>query len=113
MSPTFQGLKSIIMRHVIILWSEANPSTLEKYHLMASGLSESGLKVSVINLSHTEKSYNKFLLLFGNDFKYYFDPGPQGALNKGKYKITKLLNNTDLVMHKSKKSTIVNNINNI
>ena len=84
------------MRHVIILWSEANPSTLEKYHLMASGLSESGLKVSVINLSHTEKSYNKFLLLFGNDFKYYFDPGPQGALNKGKYKITKLLNNIRL-----------------
>jgi glycosyltransferase involved in cell wall biosynthesis len=84
------------MRHVIILWNEANPSTLEKYHLIASGLAESGLKVSVINLSHTEKSYNKFLLLFGNNFKYYFDPGPQGALNNGKYKITKLLNNIRL-----------------
>lgn len=91
------------MRHVIILWNEANPSTLEKYHLIASGLAESGLKVSVINLCHTEESYNKFLLLFGNDVKYYFDPGPQGALNKGKYKITKLSNNIKLGFILSKK----------
>ena len=84
------------MQHVIILWNDANPSTLEKYHLIASGLSESGLKVSVINLCHTAESYNIFLLLFGNDFKYYFDPGPQGALNKGQYKITKILNNIRL-----------------
>lgn len=84
------------MQHIIMLWNEANPSTLEKYHLMASGLSESGLKVSVINLCHMEESYNKFLSLFSSDFKYYFDSGPQGALNKGKYKITKLLNNIRL-----------------
>ncbi len=86
-----------------MLWNEANPSTLEKYHLIASGLSESALKVSVINLCHTEERYNKFLSLFGNDLKYYFDPGPQGALNKGKYKITKLFNNIRLSLILSKK----------
>ena len=81
---------------VLILWAEANPSTLEKNHLMASGLAESGVKVSVIKLCHTKEESSTFSSLYGNNLKYSIDLGPLGSLYSGKNKFTKLLNNGKL-----------------
>jgi len=84
------------MRQVIMLWSEANPSTIEKNHLMSSGLVQNGMDVSVIMLCHKEEEHNLYTSIVGTRPPYHFDMGPVGALFRGNNRLTKLINNCKL-----------------
>ena len=70
-----------------------NASSLEKNHLIASGLVRSGAEVMNLNLCYKPEEYQRFKEEYGNRANYIHVPGVRGELYKGKNKIAKLLNN--------------------
>ena len=92
-------MKCITMSTAVLLSCSWNASSTEKNHLIATGLAEAGMNVSVLNLCHEDKDYDQFIKTYGDDINYEFDPGVCGSLNKGRFKITKLVNNMRIATH--------------
>jgi glycosyltransferase involved in cell wall biosynthesis len=77
------------MINVIVLCGESNPSTIEKNHLIASGLCGLGLRIQMLSLCHDDRFASTYESLNKN-ISYVWDPGPAGLLFSGHSKLEKI-----------------------
>jgi len=83
---------------VLMLWTESNPSTMEKNHLILSGLAEHGVAVSALGLCYSDTYRKYFESVYGRHAKYEYDLGTKGSLFEGRNYASKLLNNLKLAL---------------
>ncbi len=90
--PSKSALRNQNQMVLFVLQDVMNPSTLEKMHLMADGLSRNGVCVKVFRLCHTKKSRDEFIFQYGEHQRYQQDMGPMGTKYDGKYKLNRATN---------------------
>jgi glycosyltransferase involved in cell wall biosynthesis len=90
--PSDSALRNQNRMVLIVLQDVMNPSTLEKMHLMADGLSGNGVCVKVFRLCHTQKSRDEFIFQYGEHQRYQQDMGPIGTKYDGKCKLNRAAN---------------------
>jgi glycosyltransferase involved in cell wall biosynthesis len=86
------------MNSVLFIWTDCNPSTVEKNHLILNGLEKSGVTTYVLGFVHSKIFKKYFESAFSNDALYDYQYGLESVLYKGSNFVTKLLNNIKIVV---------------
>lgn len=81
------------MVDVLFVWTDCNPSTMEKNHLMMNGLVKAGLGVTAFGFIHTRKGRGMFEDNLADHALYEYRYGTPKTLHAGKTAITKLAGN--------------------
>ena len=87
------------MNDVLLIWTESNPSTMEKNHLMLNGLEKSGVKTYALGFCHDKSSIDYFEKTYSSEALYSYEYGSEGTLNQGSNIPSKLFNNFKMLLH--------------
>ena len=86
------------MNDVLLIWTESNPSTMEKNHLMLNGLEKSGVKTYALGFCHDKSSIDYFEKTYSSEALYSYEYGSEGTLNQGSNIPSKLFNNFKIML---------------
>jgi glycosyltransferase involved in cell wall biosynthesis len=86
------------MGKVLLIWTESNPSTMEKEFLMLNGLEKSGIKAYAMGFSHSRSNRLYFEQVYAKDALYTFSFGNERSLYQGRNYLEKVYSNLYLVV---------------
>jgi len=86
------------MKDVLLIWTDCNPSTMEKNHLMLNGLEKSGIKTYALGFCHGVANKEYFEKAHSGDVLYSYEYGYEGILYQGSNVLSKLFNNLKIML---------------
>jgi len=86
------------MNDVLFIWTDCNPSTMEKNHLMLNGLEKTGTKTYALGFCHSVENKEYFEKAHLGDVLYSYEYGYEGVLYQGGNVLSKLLNNLKIML---------------
>lgn len=78
------------MEQVLLIWTESNPSTMEKEYLLLNGLEKCGVKTHALGFSHSKSNKLYFENVYAKDALYSYSFGSERSLYQGSNYVEKM-----------------------
>lgn len=85
------------MKQVLLVWTESNPSTMEKEYLLLNGLEKCGVKSHALGFSHSKSNQLYFENVYAKNALYSYSFGNERSLYQGGNYVAKMYSNLFLL----------------